>query len=304
MIYKSVEELIGNTPILHLANIEKEFGLKSRLLAKLEAFNPASSAKDRVAKEIILSAEREGKIKKGGTVIEATSGNTGIALAMIGAARGYKVIIVMPDSMSKERIQAISAYGAEIILTPGCEGMNGAVKKAREIASETENSYLASQFENPANPEAHFLTTGPEIYENTEGSVDIFVCTIGTGGTISGTSKYLKSQKPSVKVYGVEPSASPLISQGKAGAHKIQGIGANFVPSTFDHGVCDEIITVSDEDAYEYARLLAKREGLLVGISSGAALRAAVEVAKKEENKTVVVLFPDTGLRYFSSDLF
>ncbi len=304
MIYKSVEELIGNTPILHLANIEKEFGLKSRLLAKLEAFNPASSAKDRVAREIILSAEREGKIKKGGTVIEATSGNTGIALAMIGAARGYKVIIVMPDSMSKERIQAISAYGAEIILTPGCEGMNGAVKKAREIASETENSYLASQFENPANPEAHFLTTGPEIYENTEGSVDIFVCTIGTGGTISGTSKYLKSKKPSVRVYGVEPSASPLISQGKAGAHKIQGIGANFVPSTFDHGVCDDIITVSDEDAYEYARLLAKREGLLVGISSGAALRAAVEVAKKEENKTVVVLFPDTGLRYFSSDLF
>ena len=304
MIYKSVEELIGNTPILHLANIEKEFGLKSRLLAKLEAFNPASSAKDRVAREIILSAEREGSLKPGGTVIEATSGNTGIALAMIGAARGYKVIIVMPDSMSKERIQAISAYGAEIVLTPGCEGMNGAVKKAREIASETENSYLASQFENPANPEAHFLTTGPEIYENTEGSVDIFVCTIGTGGTISGTSKYLKSQKPSVRVYGVEPSASPLISQGKAGAHKIQGIGANFVPSTFDHGVCDEIITVSDEDAYEYARLLAKREGLLVGISSGAALRAAVEVAKKEENKTVVVLFPDTGLRYFSSDLF
>ena len=304
MIYKSVEELIGNTPILHLANIEKEFGLKSRLLAKLEAFNPASSAKDRVAREIILSAEREGKIKKGGTVIEATSGNTGIALAMIGAARGYKVIIVMPDSMSKERIQAISAYGAEIILTPGCEGMNGAVKKAREIASETENSYLASQFENPANPEAHFLTTGPEIYENTEGSVDIFVCTIGTGGTISGTSKYLKSKKPSVRVYGVEPSASPLISQGKAGAHKIQGIGANFVPSTFDPAACDEILTVSDEDAYEYARLLAKREGLLVGISSGAALRAAVEVAKKEENKTVVVLFPDTGLRYFSSDLF
>ncbi|MBO5379412.1 MAG: cysteine synthase A [Clostridia bacterium] len=304
MIYKSVEELIGNTPILELTNIEKEFGLKTRLLAKLEAFNPAASAKDRVAKEIILSAEREGKIKKGGTVIEATSGNTGIALAMIGAARGYKVIIVMPDSMSKERIQAISAYGAEIVLTPGCEGMNGAVKKAREIASETENSYLASQFENPANPEAHFLTTGPEIYENTEGSVDIFVCTIGTGGTISGTSKYLKSKKPSVRVYGVEPSASPLISQGKAGAHKIQGIGANFVPSTFDPSVCDEIITVSDEDAYEYARLLAKREGLLVGISSGAALRAAVEVAKKEENKTVVVLFPDTGLRYFSSDLF
>ena len=303
-IYKSADELIGRTPLLELTNIEKKFNLGARLLAKLEAFNPASSAKDRVAREIILSAEREGKIKKGGTVIEATSGNTGIALAMIGAARGYKVIIVMPDSMSKERIQAISAYGAEIILTPGCEGMNGAVKKAREIASETENSYLASQFENPANPEAHFLTTGPEIYENTEGSVDIFVCTIGTGGTISGTSKYLKSKKPSVRVYGVEPSASPLISQGKAGAHKIQGIGANFVPSTFDPAACDEILTVSDEDAYEYARLLAKREGLLVGISSGAALRAAVEVAKKEENKTVVVLFPDTGLRYFSSDLF
>lgn len=304
MIYKSVEELIGNTPILELTNIERKFGLKSRLLAKLESFNPASSAKDRVAREIILSAEREGKIKAGGTVIEATSGNTGIALAMIGAARGYKVIIVMPDSMSRERIQAISAYGAEIVLTPGREGMNGAVKKACEIASETENSYLASQFENPANPEAHFLTTGPEIYENTEGSVDIFVCTIGTGGTISGTSKYLKSKKPSVKVYGVEPSASPLLSKGRVGAHKIQGIGANFVPSTFDPTACDEILTVSDEDAYEYARLLAKSEGLLVGVSSGAALCAAIEAAKRQENKTVVVLFPDTGLRYFSSDLF
>ncbi|MBQ4108286.1 MAG: cysteine synthase A, partial [Clostridia bacterium] len=275
MIYKSVEELIGNTPILELTNIERKFGLKSRLLAKLESFNPASSAKDRVAREIILSAEREGSLKPGGTVIEATSGNTGIALAMIGAARGYKVIIVMPDSMSRERIQAISAYGAEIVLTHGREGMNGAVKKAREIASETENSYLASQFENPANPEAHFLTTGPEIYENTEGSVDIFVCTIGTGGTISGTSKYLKSKKPSVKVYGVEPSASPLLSKGRAGAHKIQGIGANFVPSTFEPTACDEILTVSDEDAYDYAMLLAKSEGLLVGVSSGAALCAA-----------------------------
>ena len=304
MIYKSVEELIGNTPLLELTKIEKKLGLKSRILAKLEMFNPASSAKDRVARGIIYDAERNGKLKEGGTIIEATSGNTGIALAMIGASRGYKVIIVMPDSMSKERISAISAYGAEVILTPGCDGMNGAVKKAREINEKTENSFLAEQFENMANPEAHFLTTGPEIYENTEGSVDIFVCTIGTGGTISGTGKYLKDKKPSVKVYGVEPSNSPLISKGYAGAHKIQGIGANFIPSTFDKSVCDEIITVSDEDSYEYARLLAKEEGLLVGISSGAALKAAIEVAQKEENKTIVVLFTDTGLRYFSSDLF
>lgn len=304
MIYKSVEELIGATPLIELTKIEEKLGLKSRLLAKLEAFNPASSAKDRVAKEIILRAEREGKIKKGGTIIEATSGNTGIALAMIGASRGYRVVIVMPDSMSKERIQAIAAYGAEVVLTPGSEGMDGAVKKACQIANETENSFLASQFENPANPEAHFLTTGPEIYENTEGSVDIFVSTIGTGGTLSGTGKYLKSKKTSVLVYGVEPSASPLISKGISGAHKIQGIGANFVPSTFEGSVCDGIITVSDEDAYEYARMLATNEGLLVGISSGAALAGAIEVAKKEENKTVVVLFPDTGLRYFSTDLF
>ena len=304
MIYKSVEELIGNTPLLELTKIEKKLGLKSRILAKLEMFNPASSAKDRVAREIILQAEKSGKLKEGGTIIEATSGNTGIALAMIGSSRGYRVVIVMPDSMSRERVLAISAYGAEVILTPGSDGMNGAVKKAQEIAAQTENSFLAEQFENMSNPEAHFLTTGPEIYENTEGSVDIFVCTIGTGGTLSGTSKYLKSQKPSVKVYGVEPSNSPLISKGFSGAHKIQGIGANFVPSTFDGSVCDEIITVSDEDAYEYARMLAKEEGLLVGISSGAALKAAIEVAQKEENKTIVVLFPDTGLRYFSSDLF
>ena len=304
MIYKSVEELIGNTPLLELTKIEKKLGLKSRILAKLEMFNPASSAKDRVAREIILQAEKSGKLKEGGTIIEATSGNTGIALAMIGASRGYRVVIVMPDSMSRERVLAISAYGAEVILTPGSDGMNGAVKKAQEIAAQTENSFLAEQFENMSNPEAHFLTTGPEIHENTEGSVDIFVCTIGTGGTLSGTSKYLKSQNPSIKVYGVEPSNSPLISKGFSGAHKIQGIGANFVPSTFDGSVCDEIITVSDEDAYEYARMLAKEEGLLVGISSGAALKAAIEVAQKEENKTIVVLFPDTGLRYFSSDLF
>ena len=304
MIYKSVEELIGNTPLLELTKIEKKLGLKSRILAKLEMFNPASSAKDRVAREIILQAEKSGKLKEGGTIIEATSGNTGIALAMIGASRGYRVVIVMPDSMSRERVLAISAYGAEVILIPGSDGMNGAVKKAQEIAAQTENSFLAEQFENMSNPEAHFLTTGPEIYENTEGSVDIFVCTIGTGGTLSGTSKYLKSQNPSIKVYGVEPSNSPLISKGFSGAHKIQGIGANFVPSTFDGSMCDEIITVSDEDAYEYARMLAKEEGVLVGISSGASLKAAIEVAQKEENKTIVVLFPDTGLRYFSSDLF
>ena len=304
MIYKSVEELIGKTPMVELTNIEKKLGLKSRLVAKLEAFNPASSAKDRVAKQIILNAEREGKLKKGGTIIEATSGNTGIAIAMLGAARGYKVVIVMPDSMSSERQKAISAYGAEIVLTPGCEGMNGAVKKAGEIAAERENSFLAEQFENPSNPEAHFLTTGPEIYESTEGSVDAFVCTIGTGGTLSGTSRYLKSKKSSIKVYGVEPSASPLISKGIAGTHKIQGIGANFIPATYDKDACDEIITVSDEDAYEYTRMLSREEGLLMGISSGAALCAAIEVAKKEENKTIVVLLSDTGLRYFSTDLF
>lgn len=304
MIYKSVTELVGNTPMVELTAIEKKYGLKSRLLAKIEAFNPASSAKDRVAKQIILRAEEEGKLKKGGTIIEATSGNTGIALAMLGASWGYHVIIVMPDSMSRERISAISAYGAEVVLTPANDGMNGAVQKANEIAKERENSFLAAQFENPANPEAHFLTTGPEIYQNTEGSVDIFVCAIGTGGTISGVSKYLKGQNPSVKVYGVEPSASPLISKGVAGAHKIQGIGANFIPKTFDKNACDEIITVSDEDAYEYARMLAREEGILCGISSGASLCAAIEVAKKEESKTVVVLFTDTGLRYFSSDLF
>ncbi|MBQ8545684.1 MAG: cysteine synthase A [Clostridia bacterium] len=304
MIYKSIDELIGHTPLVELSNLEKELSLKSKLIAKIELFNPAGSSKDRVAKEIIDSAENKGLIKVGDTIIEATSGNTGIALAMIGASRGYKVVIVMPDSMSKERISIMKAYGAEVILTPARDGMNGAVSKAQEIKENTAGAFIASQFENMSNPEAHFLTTGPEIYESTEGRVDIFVACIGTGGTVSGTGKYLKSKNPSIKVYGVEPEYSPLISKGVAGKHKIQGIGANFIPATYDKEICDEIITVKDEDAYDFARLISKKEGICVGISSGAAICAAVELAKKEENKNIVVLLPDTGTRYLSEGLF
>ena len=304
MVYKSVEELIGNTPMVELTKIKEKYGLKSTLIAKLESFNPASSSKDRAVKNMLDALEREGKIKKGATIIEATSGNTGIALAMLGAVRGYKVIIVMPDSMSKERIMAISAYGAKIVLTDGTLGMNGAVEKANELANEIEGAYLLGQFERMSNPEAHYLTTGPEILKNTEGRVDIFVSTIGTGGTISGTSKYLKEEKASIITIGVEPSGSPLISKGYSGAHKIQGIGANFIPNTLEKEYIDKIITVSDADAYEYARTLATLEGILCGISSGAALKAAIEVCQSEEGKTVVVLLPDTGLRYFSSGLF
>lgn len=304
MIYKSVEELIGNTPMVELTKIKEKFGLKSTLIAKLESFNPASSSKDRAVKNMLDTAEREGKIKNGSTIIEATSGNTGIALSMLGAVRGYKVIIVMPDSMSKERIMAISAYGAKIVLTDGALGMGGAVKKANELANEIEGAYLLGQFERMSNPDAHYLTTGPEIFKNTEGRVDIFVSTIGTGGTISGTSKYLKEEKTDVLTIGVEPSNSPLISKGYSGTHKIQGIGANFIPNTLEEKYIDKIITVSDSDAYEYARTLATTEGILCGISSGAALKAAIEVCQEKEGKTVVVLLPDTGLRYFSSGLF
>jgi cysteine synthase A len=289
---------------LELTSIEKEYELKSRIFAKIEAFNPAGSSKDRVAKHILDCAERDGKIKAGGTVIEATSGNTGIGLALVGATKGYRVIIVMPDSMSKERITAMRAYGAEVVLTPARDGMSGAVKKAKELSLKIEGSFVASQFENMANPESHYLTTGPEIYENTEGRVDIFVCGIGTGGTISGTGKYLKEKNPNIKIVGIEPKSSPLLTKGVSGAHKIQGIGANFVPATYDSSVVDEIFTVDNGMAYEYTKLLAKKEGILSGISSGAALYVASEIAKKEEGKNIVVLLPDTGLRYFSEDIF
>ena len=304
MIYKSITELIGNTPMVELSNLSKDLGLKSKIIAKIEAFNPAGSSKDRVAKNIIETAEREGKLKEGGVIIEATSGNTGIGLALVGATKGYRVIIVMPDSMSKERITAMRAYGAEVVLTPALKGMSGAVKKAKELSSKIEGSFVASQFENMANPESHYLTTGPEIYENTEGRVDIFVCGIGTGGTISGVGKYLKEKNPNIKIVGIEPKSSPLLTKGVSGAHKIQGIGANFVPVTYDPSVVDEIFTVDNDIAYEYTKLLAKKEGILAGISSGAALYVASEIAKKEEGKNIVVLLPDTGLRYFSEDIF
>ena len=304
MIYKSVSELIGNTPMVELANVKREFNLNSQIFAKLESFNPGGSVKDRAAKNIIEAAKKEGKLALGGTIIEATSGNTGIGLSLVGLLEGYKVIIVMPDSMSKERISSMRAYGTEVVLTPAALGMKGAVEKANEIAKNTKGSFLASQFENSANSEAHYLTTGPEIFENTEGRVDIFVCGIGTGGTISGVGRYLKEENPSIKIIGVEPHSSPLLTKGVSGAHKIQGIGANFVPKTYDGTVVDEIVAVSDEKAYEYTSMLAKKEGILGGISSGAVLYAACEIAKKEENKNIVVLFPDTGLRYFSEDIF
>lgn len=304
MIYNSVSELIGNTPMVRLSNIERKYNLKCRLLAKVEYFNPAGSVKDRVAKGMIESAIKSGELKEGGTIIEATSGNTGIGLSLLGAAYGFNVIIVMPDSMSRERITAMEAYGTKVVLTDGKLGMAGAIKKAEELKAEIDGAYIPAQFENSANPRAHYDTTGPEIFENTEGRVDIFVSCIGTGGTISGISRYLKERKPEVKTIGIEPSASPLISKGISGSHKIQGIGANFVPNTFDRSLCDEIVTVSDSEAYEGARVLAKNEGLLVGISSGAALMGALKVIENEKDKTVVILLPDTGLRYFSSGLF
>ena len=305
-IYTSVDQLVGKTPLLELTNLERQFGLKARLLAKLEYLNPAGSAKDRVAKYILNDAEEKGILTKDSVIVEPTSGNTGIGLAAIAAARGYRVIIVMPDSMSAERRLLMTAYGAELILTEGAKGMGGAIAKAEELAKEIPGAFLAGQFVNPANPRAHFETTGPEIWEDTDGAVDFFVAGVGTGGTITGTGSYLKSKKPQVQIVAVEPSDSPVLSQGKAGAHKLQGIGAGFIPEILDTTVYDEVIPVTSEDAFETGRMLGKREGVLVGISSGAALWAAIEVAKRPENegKTVVVLLPDTGDRYLSTEMY
>ena len=305
-IYTSVDQLVGKTPLLELTNLERQFGLKARLLAKLEYLNPAGSAKDRVAKYILNDAEEKGILTKDSVIVEPTSGNTGIGLAAIAAARGYRVIIVMPDSMSAERRLLMTAYGAELVLTEGAKGMSGAIAKAEELAKEIPGAFLAGQFVNPANPRAHFETTGPEIWEDTDGAVDYFVAGVGTGGTITGTGSYLKSKKPQVQIVAVEPSDSPVLSLGKAGAHKLQGIGAGFIPEILDTTVYDEVIPVTSEDAFETGRLLGKREGVLVGISSGAALWAAIEVAKRPENegKTVVVLLPDTGDRYLSTEMY
>ncbi len=305
-IYKSVTELIGNTPILELCNTEKNLGLNAKILAKLEFFNPGGSVKDRVALSMIEDAERSGKLTEDSVIIEPTSGNTGIGLAAVCAARGYRAIIVMPDTMSKERRLLMSAYGAELVLTDGALGMQGAIDKAEELLKEIPSSIIAGQFVNPANPKAHMSTTGPEIFEQTNGNVDIFVACAGTGGTLTGVGEYLKSQKPDIKIVAVEPASSPVLSGGKAGAHKIQGIGAGFVPEVLNTEIYDEVITVTDEEAYQYAASLAKTEGILVGISSGAALCAAVKLAKRTENagKNIVVLLPDTGERYLSSGLF
>lgn len=305
-IYTSIDQLIGKTPLLELTNIEKEYRLNAKILAKLESFNPAGSAKDRVALAMIEQAEREGKLSPQATIIEPTSGNTGIGLCALAAARGYRAVIVMPDNMSVERIRLMQAYGAEVVLTPAERGMSGAIEKASELAATIENSFIPGQFENPANPRAHFTTTGPEIWKDTEGQVDLFVAGVGTGGTISGTGAYLKQQNPAIKVIAVEPASSPLLSGGHAGPHGISGIGANFVPATLDSGVYDEVVTVTEEEAYAAGRLLAGREGVLTGISSGAALHAAVKLAQRKENegKTIVVLLPDTGERYLSTKMF
>ena len=305
-IYKSADQLIGRTPLLELAHIEAEENLGAKVLAKLEYFNPAGSVKDRIAKAMIDDAEARGVLKKGATLIEPTSGNTGIGLAAVAAARGYRIIIVMPETMSVERRQLMKAYGAELVLTEGSKGMKGAIAKAEELAREIENSFIPAQFDNPANPKAHFATTGPEIYEDTDGKVDIFVAGVGTGGTITGVGQYLKSKNPDVKVVAVEPASSPVLSTGVAGAHKIQGIGAGFVPSVLDTAVYDEIITVSNEDAFATGKQIGHSEGVLVGISSGAAAWAAIQLAKRPENagKTIVALLPDTGDRYLSTPLF
>ena len=305
-IYKDATELIGNTPLVEFNHIEKKEGLNAKILAKLEYFNPAGSVKDRIAKEMIEDAERKGTLKPGATIIEPTSGNTGIGLASIATAKGYKAIIVMPETMSVERRNIIKAYGAEIVLTEGAKGMKGAIAKAEELSKEIPDSFVAGQFVNPANPEAHRKTTGPEIWNDTDGKVDIFVAGVGTGGTVTGVGEYLKQQNPDVKVVAVEPATSPVLSKGTAGAHKIQGIGAGFVPDVLNTKVYDEIIPIENDDAFAGGKLLAKHEGVLVGISSGAALQAAIQLAKRPENKgkTIVALLPDNGDRYYSTPLF
>ncbi|MBP9658903.1 MAG: cysteine synthase A [Proteocatella sp.] len=304
--YKRINDLVGKTPIVELSNLTEEFGINATLLAKLEYFNPAGSVKDRIANAMIKDAEEKGLLKKGTVIIEPTSGNTGIGLASAGAARGYRVILTMPETMSVERRNLLKAYGAEVVLTEGAKGMKGAIEKASELAATMDNAFIPSQFQNPANPKIHFETTGPEIWNDTDGEVDIFISGIGTGGTISGTGKYLKSMNPDIKVIAVEPAASPILSGGKPGPHKIQGIGAGFVPDTLDTGIYDEIITIENEDAFEMARAIATKEGILSGISSGAVLKAAEIVGKRKENegKTIVVLLPDNGERYLSTPLF
>lgn len=305
-VAKHIYDLVGSTPLLELSNIEKEYNLCGKVIAKIESFNPGGSAKDRPALKMIETAEEEGFIGENATIIEPTSGNTGIGLAMIAASKGYKIILTMPESMSIERRNLLKAYGAKIELTPASLGMKGAIARANELLKEIPNSFMPSQFTNQNNPLAHYLTTGKEIYEDMDGNVDVFIASVGTGGTISGVGKYLKEQNPNIKIIAVEPLGSPMLSEGKAGPHKIQGIGAGFVPDTLDTSIYDEIIRIKDEDAFEMGRLSARKEGLLVGISSGAALKAAIEVASREENKdkNIIVLLPDTGERYLSTDMF
>ena len=304
-IYTSVEQLIGATPLVELCNLEKNLGLNVRLLAKLECFNPGGSAKDRIAVSMLDEAEQSGRLHPGATIIEPTSGNTGIGLAAVGAARGYRVIIVMPDTMSMERRLLMKAYGADLVLTDGAKGMQGSIEKAEELAAQLPGSMVMGQFDNPANPKAHYLTTGPEIWADSDGQVDCFVAGVGTGGTITGTGRYLKEQNPSIRVVAVEPASSPLLSQGRAGAHGLQGIGANFVPSVLDRSVVDEIAPITEDEAYQASRMLGRMEGLFVGISSGAALHAAIQLAKQPEyaGKTIVALLPDTGERYLSTPM-
>lgn len=305
-IYKGTLGLIGNTPLVEVVNVEKELGLEATVLVKLEYFNPAGSVKDRIAKAMIEDAEERGILKEGSVIIEPTSGNTGIGLASIAAAKGYRIILTMPETMSVERRNILKAYGAELVLTEGAKGMKGAIAKAEELAKEIPDSFIPGQFVNPANPAIHRATTGPEIWKDTDGNVDIFVAGVGTGGTLTGVGEYLKSQKPDVKIVAVEPASSPVLSEGKGGAHKIQGIGAGFVPEVLNTKVYDEIIKIENDDAFAYGKLLAKHEGVLVGISSGAALSAAIQLAKRPENKgkTIVALLPDTGDRYYSTPLF
>ncbi len=305
-IYTKIDQLVGKTPLLEIVNIEKELSLKAKVLVKLESFNPAGSVKDRTALFMLNDAEKKGLISDGGTIIEPTSGNTGIGLASIGASRGYKVILTMPDTMSLERRRLLSAYGAEVVLTDGKLGMSGAIEKAKELQKQTPNSFIPSQFDNPSNIDAHYYTTAPEIYEDLDGNIDMFIAGVGTGGTITGSAKYFKEKNKNVKVVAVEPASSPMISEGKSGFHKIQGIGANFIPQNFDLSLCDKVVLATDEDAIFYAKLLAKQEGILVGISAGASLAVAIKEAKKEENsgKIIVALLADTGERYLSTELF